>query len=396
MKVAFVSNYMVIHQKPFCDEMIKLIGADSFAFIACEQLEDYRSTTGYVNMNDDPCVIRAYESDSEWQRAREFVATADVALVTIGYPEWLELRAQRDGGITFVYLERLLKLGLWYRFCPFPKYLQAWRNALRYRGDERFHMLCASAFGSSDLQLFRPRFPLERCWKWGYFPAVDPAVEENAVETATDSVSIVWVARLIRLKRPWMALEMARRLKADGYSFHLSIMGGGILEDQVKAYVARNNLQDCVEVTGAVPNDRVRAAMHAADILLFTSNRREGWGAVLNEGMCDGCIPVAASMIGSVPFLIEDGVNGDVFNDRSVDSLVGKIESLIDHRENFPAMKTAARKTVVDVWNARVAAENFLALSEDLLSGGSGCVVAAGPASPAEVMSDSWYNNKKR
>lgn len=396
MKVVFVSNYMVIHQKPFCDAMIKLVGVDNFKFIACEELEAYRKTSGYLDMNDDPCVIKAYKSEDEKQRAREFATEADVAIVTINYSEWLRLRSKREGGLNFVYIERLLKIGLWYRFFPYPKYKQAWENCLKWRHDERFHMLCASAFGSSDLQLFRPGFPLERCWKWGYFPAVDLAVEDNAIETAAGSVSIVWVARLIRLKRPWMALEMARRLKADGYSFHLSIIGGGKLEDQVKAYVARNNLQDCVEVTGAVPNDQVRAAMRAADILLFTSNRREGWGAVLNEGMCDGCIPVAASMIGSVPFLIEDGVNGYVFNDGSVDSLVGKIESLIDQRENFPAMKTAARKTVVDVWNARVAAENFLALSEALLSGGSGCVVAEGPASPAEVMPDSWYNNKKR
>ena len=396
MKIAFVSNYMVIHQKPFCDELIELVGGENFAFIACEQLENYRSATGYVDMNDDPCVIRAYESDAERKRARSFVSEADVAIITIGYPEWLQLRAQREGGITFVYIERLLKIGLWYRFCPYPKYLQAWRNALRYRNDSRFHMLCASAFGSSDLQLFRPRFPQDRCWKWGYFPAVDSRTDEKKIETTPGPVSIVWVARLIRLKRPWMALEMAKRLKNDGYSFRLSIIGGGKLEEWARAYASKNSLGDCVEVTGAIPNEKVREAMRAADVLLFTSNRREGWGAVLNEGMCDGCVPVTASMIGSVPYLVEEGVNGVVFDDANIDSLIAKMEGLIDHREDLPTMKVAAQRTIHETWNARVAAKNLLTLAKDLQAGGDGRGIANGPASPAEIITDSWYRNKDR
>ena len=110
MKVVFVSNYMVIHQKPFCDAMIKLVGFDNFKFIACEELEAYRKTSGYLDMNDDPCVIKAYKSEDEKQRARKFASEADVAIVTINYPEWLRLRSKREGGLNFVYIERLLKI----------------------------------------------------------------------------------------------------------------------------------------------------------------------------------------------------------------------------------------------------------------------------------------------
>jgi glycosyltransferase involved in cell wall biosynthesis len=40
-------------------------------------------------------------------------------------------------------------------------------------------------------------------------------------------------------------------------------------------------------------------------VFIFTSDRNEGWGAVLNEAMGSGCAVVAADLIGSVPYLIE-------------------------------------------------------------------------------------------
>jgi glycosyltransferase involved in cell wall biosynthesis len=394
MKVVFVSNYMVIHQKPFCDAMISLIGADNFAFVACKPLENYRSATGYLDMNNAPCVIKAYESKESLARAQEITIQADVAIITIGYPEWLKLRARREGGLTFVYLERLLKIGLWYRFFAYPKYLQAWRNVLSYRNDERFHMLCASAFGSSDLALFTPKFPLDRCWKWGYFPDAAASEIVHRMETPTDCVSILWVARLIGWKRPLLPLKLAERLKSDGYVFHLSLIGGGPLKNKIDKYINKHNLSKCVEVVGVVPNKKVRSYMHHSNILLCTSTRREGWGAVLNEGMSEGCIPVASSMIGSVPYLIKDGINGCVFVDGNINSLVKKVEWLLDNHENWGTMQTNAERTILEIWNARKAACNFLALSRDLIAGNSGKIITIGPGSHAEIIQDSWFKNQ--
>ena len=396
MKVVFVSNYMVIHQKPYCDAMIALLGAENFAFVACEVLEAYRTTTGYNNMNDDPCVVRAYESDAEKRRARELVLEADVAIVTISYPEWLELRRGREGGVTFCYLERLLKIGLWYRFFPYPKYKQAWDNCLKWRSDSRYHMLCASAFGSSDLSLFKPSFPADRCWKWGYFPPTGDLADEGARSRAPRKrASIVWVARLIQWKRPYRALQLAERLIADGYDFTLTMVGGGPMEGELSRYIEEHGLSGRVVLAGVQPNERVREMMRESQMLLFTSTRREGWGAVLNECMAEGCTPVAASMIGSAPFLIEQGVNGRVFDDASVDSMVEQVERLLDDPEACERMGEAARATVRDAWNAEEAARRFVALSERLLAGECESPFADGPCSHAEIVPDSWFGDSK-
>ncbi len=390
MRVAFVSNYMVIHQKPFCDALVGLLGAENFKFVACEELEAYRKTTGYRDMNDDSCVIRAYESEDAKRRAREFVLAADAAIVTINYPEWLELRRGREGGVTFVYIERLLKIGLWYRFFPYPKYKQAWDNCLKWRGDARYHMLCASAFGSSDLSLFKPGFPAERCWKWGYFPPTGDVLESGA---SKKRASIVWVARLIQLKRPYRALQLAERLRADGYEFKLTMVGDGPMKEKLARYVRNRGLEGCVELLGVQPNERVRGLMRESEMMLFTSTRREGWGAVLNECMAEGCTPVAASMIGSVPYLVEQGVNGCVFDDASVDSMVEQVERLLGDPALCERMGEAARKTVKKKWNAEEAARRFVSLSEVLLGGASESPFADGPCSRAGIVRDDWFRN---
>ena len=91
--------------------------------------------------------------------------------------------------------------------------------------------------------------------------------------------------------------------------------------------IRSKGVEDCVEMLGAMSPDEVRAYMERADVFLFTSDFNEGWGAVLNESMNSGCAVVASHAIGSVPFLIKDGVNGLIyengnqkhFENRSVD-----------------------------------------------------------------------------
>ena len=60
--------------------------------------------------------------------------------------------------------------------------------------------------------------------------------------------------------------------------------------------------------------------MRKHEIFLFTSDRNEGWGAVSNESMSNGCILVGSDGIGSIPFLVEDGVSGITFKRANTDS----------------------------------------------------------------------------
>ena len=82
--------------------------------------------------------------------------------------------------------------------------------------------------------------------------------------------------------------------------------------------------------------EQVREYMEKSEIHIFTSDRNEGWGAVLNESMNSACVPVANKAIGSVPYLINDGNNGFMYKDEN--ELYEKVKYLLNNDKDRKAM----------------------------------------------------------
>ena len=184
---------------------------------------------------------------------------------------------------------------------------------------------------------------------------------------------------------------MAAKLKKKGYKFYIKMYGD---EGNAAKYdtiypraellklIDQLGVQDCVELMGSRPNSEILKAMQESEIFLFTSDKMEGWGAVANESMANGCVLVASDAIGSSPYLIEDGVNGFMFHSQDVDSLTQKVEWLLKHPVERKKMRTAAYTTMRDVWSPRKAAEALLKLIDDLKNGRETSIVT-GPCSKA-------------
>lgn len=385
MKIVLASNYLNVHQRPFCEAMLSALGAGNFTFVASTPFNELRLKSGYEDMNQAPFVVRAYE---DYLAAERAVLEADV-LIGMPYsnPDLVELRMNKTDGLTFVYSERLLKRGLWFRFF-LPKVARVHSAFTKYRDRTNFHVLCASAFTSYDLSLFG--FPSSRCWKWGYFPTVTEKHGLNELrETHT---TLLWTGRLIQWKRPYWPVVLAERLMHEGRDFHLTMIGDGEMRSELEAYIRDNGLLNHVTMTGSIPNLAVHQIMAKSDIFLFTSNRVEGWGAVLNEAMGNGCVPVASSLIGSVPYLINDGFNGRVFPDGRQEAMYCRVADIVDDREVMHCMGERARSTMTSLWNPKHAVESLIELSDCLLSGEAPSI-SEGPCSPACIVRDSWYGD---
>lgn len=89
-------------------------------------------------------------------------------------------------------------------------------------------------------------------------------------------ISIGMVAVLRDSKRYDNFLKIAHNLKQEfpGKSFKFLIAGGGPLQEKVKEWVAKFQLDDDVTMLGHIEN--VPEVMKALDIFLFTADRREG------------------------------------------------------------------------------------------------------------------------
>lgn len=398
MRVAFVSNYLTHHQKPFCDAMNAMLKGN-FTFISTMPIEQERLDMGWED-DFETYEIRRYANETTRKEADELLLDADVAIFgsALDVEECFRQR-MRENKLTFRYSERLYKRGKWRALNP-KNWRRNWENNLRYI-NKPLYMLCASGYTAADYALLGAYW--NKTFKWGYFPEnkmydMDELMGRKLSVTSSGLkhpfVSILWTGRLIGLKHPDASIELAASLKGKGYSFKMSIIGNGVLEQQLLDMIAEKGLSDCIEMLGAMTPDKVREHMEKADIFLFTSDFNEGWGAVLNESMNSGCAVVASHAIGSVPFLIENGKNGVIYINGDFNSLNRAVSNLLDDMNLCKFIGQKAYLTIRDKWNATEAARRFIALSQSLMAGHP-IRYADGPCSNAKRLGNGWFKDEQ-
>ena len=145
---------------------------------------------------------------------------------------------------------------------------------------------------------------------------------------------------------------------------------------------------------GIKPNDELLADMRKYNIFLFTSDKNEGWGAVANESLANGCVLVASDGIGSSPYLIDDGKTGLLFKSpqtssnidkpdmAALDELCEKVEYLLNNPSKQQEVQQRSLALMQNEWNPRVAAERLLVLI-DCLRNDQKLPYSEGPCSKA-------------
>lgn len=372
--ITFFSNYINDHQIPFCEAMYKLTNGE-FRFVATTGMSEERKKLGYVDKSDQyPFVIKSFEGDN-YQKALQLGKDSEVVIMGEAPEEFIRDRLAQNK-LTFRYNERFFKEGKW-RILD-PRVLKAcYQMHMRYR-KKNLHMLCASAYTTPDCNFIRS-YP-NKTYKWGYFPMVKRYEDIQTVMRSKKANTLLWVARLIPLKHPEYPILVAKKLKEEGYDFTLNIIGIGPMESKLRAMIEKYGLQQHVFLLGAMPAASVRQYMEESEIFLFTSNRKEGWGAVMNESMNSGCAVVASGEIGSVPYLIENGKNGWIYKKGKFKDLYRKTKWLLDNPDKRYEMGVEAYKTLMEMWNAETAAERLLALIENVKQG-TGTEFLDGPCS---------------
>ena len=364
MTLTCVTNLVQHHQLPVADEFYRLLG-DDYHYIATEPLPDWLIKGGYDPSLDRPYIIRSYQSDEEMGKARTLIDESDVVIYGAAPIGWSLKRKEADL-VTFHYSERWIKKMDIRSFSP-RKLQVIYKNYYRFR-NKRTYMLCASAFTAHDVHLYGC-FP-NKCFKWGYFTKVDGDFEVEAPEqgaSTSEITPLMWCARFLKLKHPELPVQLAARLKAKGYRFTIDMFGSGEELENTKNLISKLGVEDCVRLCGNRPNDEILQEMRKHKIFLFTSDRNEGWGAVLNEAMSNGCLPVASDAIGSVPYLINNDDNGLQFKSGDILSLENAVCSLLDNSERLQAMRKKALHTMQMEWNPKIAAKNFIELAQSAL-----------------------------
>jgi glycosyltransferase involved in cell wall biosynthesis len=348
----------------------------NFRFVATEPFMQERLQMGFEDRSDKfTYVIKSYESDHNYKEALKLGYESDVVIIGSAPDEFIRERL-KDNKLTFRYCERFFKDGRWRIFDP--RVLKA-----RYKMDfqcrnKELYMLCASAYTAPDCR-FIFSYP-KKTYRWGYFPEVKTYDNLETLINLKEKYSILWAGRFLDWKHPKSSLEVAKYLHDKGYNFEMNIIGRGELENKIRAYIDKNRLDEKVHLLGTMSPEKVREYMEKSDIFLFTSDRNEGWGAVLNESMNSACAVIANKEIGSVPYLIEDGKNGIIYNRKIKNDLSKKVEMLFKNADLKQKIQKNAYETMKNVWNAEIASERLLNLI-DCINRGEKTGYISGPCS---------------
>ena len=372
MKVTFFINYLNHHQVHVADELYELLGED-FKFVATYPRNTSELKGGEDYSSRNYCLLPS-ERTEDLAYSHKLNLESEICVYGAGNLEW-EKERSKTNKLSFEISERWFKRG-WVNILS-PRLIKWWwlyHTTLKHKP---FYKLCASSYTARDCKmLFAFK---ERCYKWGYFTNSRNLIKSHL--TKNPKIEFIWCARFISWKHPMSTIKLATRLKDEGYDFRIRMIGNGPMFSMIQKNVNDLGLDDKVYLLGNIPNKDVHRIMAESDIFLFTSDRNEGWGAVVNEAMSNGCCVIGNNQIGSIPYLIEDGVNGLIYDGKDIESLYCKVKYLIDNPNNIRIMGNNAVETIANLWNPSIAARNLLVLAAYINQGKTGSPIEEGPCS---------------
>lgn len=151
---------------------------------------------------------------------------------------------------------------------------------------------------------------------------------------------IVFLGRLSKEKGVKTLLRAIKNI----HTIKLLIIGIGPIEEELKEEVRVNNLSNII-FTGYKHQHEIIALIRNAAFVVIPSEWYENLPMAIIEAFALGK-PVVASRIGGIPEIVDDGVNGFLFEMGNANELANKIIFLLEHPDRISMMGLRAREVV--------------------------------------------------
>lgn len=181
-----------------------------------------------------------------------------------------------------------------------------------------------------DLYVSPSKFLGDKISQYGYQQKpvrVQPyALDLNAYQPSYDeSDYFVFLGRLTHEKGVHFLLDAAKFIRGA----RLLILGTGPLENDLRRRIAQENLTH-VELLGFKSGSELKEIVRKAKFTVITSEWHDNSPLVIYESLALGN-PVIGAKMGGIPELINEGVDGFIYERGDVDTFVQRVNFLIDH-----------------------------------------------------------------
>lgn len=140
---------------------------------------------------------------------------------------------------------------------------------------------------------------------------------------------LLCIGRIVHRKGFDLALQALRQLVPAYPDVRMIVGGDGPEKPALEAQARELQIEDRVTFTGWVKPDDVSALLNRATLVIVPSRNEEASSVVLREST-QMARPVLASRVGGTPELIQDGVNGLLFEKEDASAIARAAVRLLD------------------------------------------------------------------
>ncbi len=148
----------------------------------------------------------------------------------------------------------------------------------------------------------------------------------------------LFMGRLSPEKGCWTLIRAFERLP----HVQLKIVGTGPVEDSLREYIRNNGIHN-IELLGFKSGDEKWQILRNSTCLIVPSEWYENFPITVLEGFM-ASKPVIASRIGGLPYIVEEGKSGLLFETGQANELAQKVQYLVDHQDEAMRMGQRGRQ----------------------------------------------------
>lgn len=191
---------------------------------------------------------------------------------------------------------------------------------------------------------------------------------------------ILAVGRLVEKKGLSYLVEACAVLRDRGAPFRCQMVGGGPLEDQLRAQIAALGLEGTVDLLSARTQEELvdiyrQATLLALPCVVLENGDRDGIPNVLVEAMSMG-LPVVSTRISGVPELVDHGHNGLLVPPRDAPALAAALADLLADSAQRRRLGAEAHRTVTERFDLAQNAARLEELFASILGRGGAAPIA--------------------
>lgn len=182
--------------------------------------------------------------------------------------------------------------------------------------------------------------------------------QESDAKFSNDTFNIIAVGSLKLVKRYDRLLNIAKKLKNEGYHVHTYILGTGQLKEEFEKFIDTNCLNDCVSLLGYDTNPYKYLAKSD---LFVCSSQTEGFSTAATEALIVGT-PVCTVDVSGMKEMLGGHNEYGIVTENSEEALYEGIKHLLDNPEllEYYKEKAVARGKMFSTEKTVCAVEDML------------------------------------